>query len=169
LPLAFGLISPTQRMRDIVEEIELADQLGLDVPGLGEHHRTDFIRSAPAVALAAGAFRSKRIRLTSAVSVLSSDHPVRVYPDIATLDLLSAGRAEIMAGRGSFIESFPSSGTTWTTTMSSSKRRSPRAFSEAGSRFPDPSRVSETSTKRSALRPEATVSSLLLYRTRFWR
>ncbi len=97
-------ISPTERMRDIVEEIELADQLGLDVYGLGEHHRPDFISSAPAVALAAGASRTKRIRLTSAVSVLSSDDPVRVYQDFATLDLLSGGRAEIMAGRGSFIE-----------------------------------------------------------------
>ena len=101
------MISPTQRMRDIVEEIELADQLGLDVYGLGEHHRPDFISSSPAVVLAAGASRTKRIRLTSAVSVLSSDDPVRVYQDFATLDLLSGGRAEIMAGRGSFIESFP--------------------------------------------------------------
>ena len=94
-------------MRDIVEEIELADQLGLDVYGLGEHHRPDFISSSPAVAPAAGASHTKRIRLTSAVSVLSSDDPVRVYQDFATLDLLSGGRAEIMAGRGSFIESFP--------------------------------------------------------------
>ena len=101
------LVSPTQRMRDIVEEIELADQVGLDVYGMGEHHRPDFISSAPAVVLAAGASRTKRIRLTSAVSVLSSDDPVRVYQDFATLDLLSGGRAEIMAGRGSFIESFP--------------------------------------------------------------
>jgi len=100
-------ISPTERMRDIVEEMELADQLGLDVYGLGEHHRPDFISSAPAVVLAGGASRTKRIRLTSAVSVLSSDDPVRVYQDFATLDLLSGGRAEIMAGRGSFIESFP--------------------------------------------------------------
>jgi probable LLM family oxidoreductase len=100
-------ISPTQRMREIIEEIELADQVGLDVFGLGEHHRTEYISSAPAVALAAGAERTKRIRLTSAVSVLSSDDPVRVYQDFATLDLISGGRAEIMAGRGSFIESFP--------------------------------------------------------------
>jgi len=100
-------ISPTQRMRDIVEEIELADQVGLDVYGMGEHHRPDFISSAPAVVLAAGAARTTRIRLTSAVSVLSSDDPVRVYQDFATLDLVSGGRAEIMAGRGSFIESFP--------------------------------------------------------------
>ncbi len=100
-------ISPTERMREIVEEIELADQVGLDVYGLGEHHRPDFVSSAPVVALAAGAARTKRIRLTSAVSVLSSDDPVRVYQSFAMLDLLSAGRAEIMAGRGSFIESFP--------------------------------------------------------------
>ena len=100
-------ISPTERMSEIVEEIELADQVGLDVYGLGEHHRPDFVSSAPVVALAAGAARTKRIRLTSAVSVLSSDDPVRVYQSFAMLDLLSAGRAEIMAGRGSFIESFP--------------------------------------------------------------
>jgi probable LLM family oxidoreductase len=100
-------ISPAERMRDIVEEIELADQAGLDVFGLGEHHRPDFISSAPAVILAAAGARTKRIRLTSAVSVLSSDDPVRVYQDFATLDLLTGGRAEIMAGRGSFIESFP--------------------------------------------------------------
>ena len=100
-------ISPAERMRHIVEEIELADQAGLDVYGMGEHHRPDFVSSAPAVVLAAGASRTKRIRLTSAVSVLSSDDPVRVYQDFATLDLLSGGRAEIMAGRGSFIESFP--------------------------------------------------------------
>src|SRR5208337_2081338 len=79
------MISPTERMRDVVEEIVLADQLGLDVYGLGEHHRPDFISSAPAVALAAGAARTKRIRLTSAVSVLSSDDPVRVYQDFAML------------------------------------------------------------------------------------
>ncbi|HUJ74869.1 MAG TPA: LLM class flavin-dependent oxidoreductase [bacterium] len=102
-----AVISPTQRMRDIVEEMELADQVGLDVYGMGEHHRPDFISSAPAVVLAAGAARTKRIRLTSAVSVLSSADPVRVYQDFATLDLISGGRAEIMAGRGSFIESFP--------------------------------------------------------------
>ncbi len=92
---------------DILEQMELADRVGLDVFGLGEHHRTDYAVSAPAVMLAAGAARTKRIRLTSAVSVLSSDDPVRVYQQFATLDLLSGGRAEIMAGRGSFIESFP--------------------------------------------------------------
>ena len=100
-------ISPQQRLRDLLEEIELADQVGLDVFGVGEHHRPDFAVSAPAVVLAAAAERTQRIRLTSAVSVLSSDDPVRVFQDFATLDLLSGGRAEIMAGRGSFIESFP--------------------------------------------------------------
>jgi len=101
------LVSAEQRLRDLMEEIELADQLGLDIFGVGEHHRPDFVVSSPAVVLAAAATRTKRIRLTSAVSVLSSDDPVRVFQDFATLDLLSGGRAEIMAGRGSFIESFP--------------------------------------------------------------
>ena len=99
--------SSAQRLRDLLEEIELADQLGLDVFGVGEHHRRDYVVSAPAVVLAAAAERTKRIRLTSAVSVLSSDDPVRVFQEFATLDLISGGRAEIMAGRGSFIESFP--------------------------------------------------------------
>src|SRR5471030_2799696 len=100
-------VTPAERLRNLVEEMELADQVGLDVFGIGEHHRPDFVVSAPAVVLAAAAARTKRIRLTSAVSVLSSDDPVRVFQDFATLDLLSSGRAEIMAGRGSFIESFP--------------------------------------------------------------
>jgi probable LLM family oxidoreductase len=100
-------ISPSERLRDLLEEIELADQVGLDVFGVGEHHRPDFAVSAPAVVLGAAAMRTKTIRLTSAVSVLSSDDPVRVFQDFSTLDLLSDGRAEIMAGRGSFIESFP--------------------------------------------------------------
>jgi probable LLM family oxidoreductase len=100
-------ISPAERLRNLIEELELADQVGLDVFGVGEHHRPDFAVSAPAVVLAAGAERTSRIRLTSAVSVISSDDPVRVFQDFATLDLLSGGRAEIMAGRGSFIESFP--------------------------------------------------------------
>src|SRR5215217_3867723 len=100
-------ISPEERLRDLLEEIALADELGLDVFGVGEHHRSEFAVSAPAVVLAAAAARTKQIRLTSAVSVLSSDDPVRVFQDFATLDLLSGGRAEIMAGRGSFIESFP--------------------------------------------------------------
>src|ERR671913_2056263 len=98
---------PARRLRDLLEEIELADQVGLDVFGVGEHHRPDYAVSAPAVVLAAAAERTKNIRLTSAVTVLSSDDPVRVFQDFATLDLLSGGRAEIMAGRGSFIESFP--------------------------------------------------------------
>ncbi len=92
---------------ELLEQIELADSVGLDVFGLGEHHRPDYAISAPAVALAAGAARTKRIRLTSAVTVLSSEDPVRVYQQFATLDCLSGGRAEIMAGRGAFIESFP--------------------------------------------------------------
>jgi probable LLM family oxidoreductase len=99
--------SPEQRMRELMEEVVLADELGLDVFGVGEHHRPDFAVSAPAVVLAAAAVRTRRIRLTSAVTVLSSDDPVRVFQDFATVDLLSGGRAEIMAGRGSFIESFP--------------------------------------------------------------
>jgi probable LLM family oxidoreductase len=100
-------ISPQQRLRDLIEEVELADRVGLDVFGIGEHHRPDFAVSAPAVVLAAAAERTERIRLTSAVNVISSDDPVRVFEQAATLDLLSGGRAEIMAGRGSFIESFP--------------------------------------------------------------
>src|SRR5207302_11037647 len=94
-------------LRRLLEEIELADRVGLDVFGVGEHHRQEFIVSSPAVLLAAAAARTKRIRLTSAVTVLSSDDPVRVFQDFATLDLISGGRAEIMAGRGSFTESFP--------------------------------------------------------------
>src|ERR1700712_719626 len=100
-------IGAQQRLKDLMEEIELADQVGLDVFGVGEHHRPDFAVSAPAVVLAAAAERTENIKLSSAVSVLSSDDPVRVFQDFATLDLLSGGRAEIMAGRGSFIESFP--------------------------------------------------------------
>ncbi len=99
--------SAAQRLRDLVEEIELADRVGLEVFGVGEHHRPDFAVSAPAVLLAAAAMRTERIRLTSAVTVLSSDDPIRVFQSFATLDLLSGGRAEIMVGRGSFIESFP--------------------------------------------------------------
>jgi probable LLM family oxidoreductase len=100
-------VSPAQRLHDLIEEVELADQLGLDVFGVGEHHRPEFVVSAPTVVLAAAAARTTQITLTSAVTVLSSDDPVRVYEQFATLDLLSGGRAEIMAGRGSFIESFP--------------------------------------------------------------
>src|ERR1700690_155501 len=100
-------IGPQQRMRDLMEEVELADQLGLDLFAIGEHHRPDFLVSAPAVVLAAIAMRTQRIRLSSAVTVLSSDDPVRVFQQFAEVDLLSGGRAEIMAGRGSFTESFP--------------------------------------------------------------
>jgi probable LLM family oxidoreductase len=106
-PSTGALRPPAQRMRDLLEEIELADQVGLDAFGIGEHHRAEYLSSAPAVILAAAAARTKRIRLGSAVSVLSSDDPVRVFQDFATLDLISNGRAEIVAGRGSFIESFP--------------------------------------------------------------
>lgn len=106
-PRTGHVVSAEQRLRDLLEEIELADQLGLDVFGVGEHHRSEYVVSSPAVVLAAAAARTKTIRLTSAVTVLSSDDPVRVFQDFATLDLLSGGRAEIMAGRGSFIESFP--------------------------------------------------------------
>jgi len=106
-PVTGHTVSQAQRLRDLLEEIELADQVGLDVFGVGEHHRPDYAVSSPAVVLAAAAARTKNIRLTSAVTVLSSDDPVRVFQDFATLDLLSGGRAEIMAGRGSFIESFP--------------------------------------------------------------
>ncbi|MEW9701714.1 LLM class flavin-dependent oxidoreductase [Paenibacillus sp. SI8] len=101
------VISHAERLRNAVEEIVLADQVGLDVYGIGEHHRADYAGTAPAVVLAAAAAMTKQIRLTSAVTVLSSDDPVRVYQDFATLDGISNGRAEIMAGRGSFIESFP--------------------------------------------------------------
>lgn len=106
-PFSGHSISPQQRLKDLLESVELADQVGLDVFGLGEHHRHEFVASSPAVILAAIAARTKRIRLSSAVTVLSSDDPVRVFQEFATLDLLSNGRAEIMAGRGSFIESFP--------------------------------------------------------------
>ena len=106
-PLTGEPVAADQTFADLMEQIELADRVGLDVFGVGEHHRPDFAVSAPAVVLAAGASRTKRVRLTSAVTVLSSDDPVRVYQQFATLDLISGGRAEIMAGRGSFIESFP--------------------------------------------------------------
>jgi len=102
-----GGVNAARRIANLLEEIELADQVGLDVFGIGEHHRPDYASSAPAVLLAAAAVRTKRIRLTSAVTVLSSDDPVRVFQGFSTVDLLSGGRAEIMAGRGSFIESFP--------------------------------------------------------------
>jgi probable LLM family oxidoreductase len=100
-------LSPVERMQHLLEEIELADQVGLDVFGIGEHHRAEFLDSAPVVILAAAAARTKNIRLTSAVTVLSAADPVRVFQEFATLDLISHGRAEIVAGRGSFVESFP--------------------------------------------------------------
>jgi probable LLM family oxidoreductase len=104
--LATG-VEPRVRMRQLLEEVTLAEEFGLDVFGIGEHHRSDFLISSPAVALAAAAARTQRIRLTSAVTVLSSADPVRVFQEFAELDLISGGRAEIMAGRGSFTESFP--------------------------------------------------------------
>jgi probable LLM family oxidoreductase len=100
-------INTHQRIKNLIEEIKLADELGLDVFGVGEHHRADYSVSSPATILAAAAMVTKNIRLTSAVTVLSSDDPVRVFQQFATVDQLSSGRAEIMAGRGSFIESFP--------------------------------------------------------------
>jgi probable LLM family oxidoreductase len=100
-------VSASDRLRNLVEQIEHADQVGLDVFGIGEHHRQEYLDSAPAVILGAAAARTQRIRLTSAVTVLSSADPVRVYQNFATLDLLSQGRAEMVVGRGSFIESFP--------------------------------------------------------------
>src|SRR5437899_7553493 len=100
-------VSASDRLRNLVEQIEFADQVGLDVFGIGEHHRRDYLDSAPAVILGAAAARTHRIRLTSAVTVLSSADPVRVFQNFATLDLLSQGRAEMVVGRGSFVESFP--------------------------------------------------------------
>jgi probable LLM family oxidoreductase len=107
LPLGADAPHAARRLRELLEEIELADQLGLEVFGVGEHHRPDYAVSAPPIALAAAAARTQKIRLSSAVTVLSSADPVRVFQDFATLDLISGGRAEIMAGRGSFTESFP--------------------------------------------------------------
>ncbi|HVK98022.1 MAG TPA: LLM class flavin-dependent oxidoreductase [Flavisolibacter sp.] len=100
-------IAPHQRLKNLIEEIELADQVGLDVFAVGEHHRPDYAVSAPAIILAAAAVKTKNIKLSSAVTVLSSEDPVRVFQQYATIDLLSSGRAEVMAGRGSFIESYP--------------------------------------------------------------
>lgn len=105
---ATGLtLTPAERLHHLLEEITLADRSGLDVFGIGEHHRAEFLDSAPAVILAAAATRTKKIRLTSAVTVLSAADPVRVFQEFATLDLISQGRAEIVAGRGSFVESYP--------------------------------------------------------------
>jgi len=106
-PATGETLSAAQRLRDLLAEMELADRVGLDVFGIGEHHRAEFLDSAPAVILAAAAARTKNIRLTSAVTVLSAADPVRVFQEFATLDLISQGRAEIVAGRGSFVESFP--------------------------------------------------------------
>lgn len=106
-PATGRVLGGAQRLADLLEEAELADQAGLDVIGIGEHHRPDFAASAPAVVLGAIAARTKSIRLSSAVTVLSSDDPVRVFESFSTVDLISNGRAEIMVGRGSFIESFP--------------------------------------------------------------
>lgn len=100
-------ISPSERLRHLVEQIEHADRVGLDVFGIGEHHRRDYLDSAPAVILGAAASRTRRIRLTSAVTVLSAADPVRVFQQFATLDLLSQGRAEMVVGRGSFTDTFP--------------------------------------------------------------
>ena len=106
-PVTAAMPTPAERLQNLIEEIVLADQVGLDAFGVGEHHRAEFLDSAPAIILAAAASRTKNIRLNSAVTVLSAADPVRVFQEFATLDLLSNGRAEIVAGRGSFIESFP--------------------------------------------------------------
>src|SRR6202790_2996711 len=106
-PATGATLRPVERMQHLLEEMELADRVGLDVFGIGEHHRAEFLDSAPTVILAAAAARTKKIRLTSAVTVLSAADPVRVFQEFATLDLISHGRAEIVAGRGSFVESYP--------------------------------------------------------------
>lgn len=102
-----ALPSPQRRMRETIEMAQVAEQVGLDVFGVGEHHRTDFVGSAPSIVLAAAAQATEKIRLTSGVTVLSSEDPVRVWEQFATIDLISGGRAEIIAGRGSYTESFP--------------------------------------------------------------
>ena len=106
-PETGAAIAPADRLRNLLEEIDLADQVGLDVFGIGEHHRSEFLDSAPTIILAAAAGRTKNIRLSSAVTVLSAADPVRVFQEFATLDLISQGRAEIVAGRGSFTEAYP--------------------------------------------------------------
>ncbi len=106
-PVTGALIDPVVRLGNLLEEVEMADRSGLDVFGIGEHHRPEFLDSAPVILLAAAAARTKRIRLASAVTVLSAEDPVRVFQNFATLDLLSKGRAEIVAGRGSFTEAYP--------------------------------------------------------------
>lgn len=106
-PVTGATLSPSDRLRNLIDEIVLADEVGLDVFGIGEHHRAEYLDSAPTIILAAAAARTKRIRLSSAVTVLSAADPVRVFQEFATLDLLSQGRAEIVAGRGSFVEAYP--------------------------------------------------------------
>ena len=106
-PVTGALVDPVVRLRNLLEEVEMADRVGLDVFGIGEHHREEFLDSAPVVLLAAATARTKRIRLASAVTVLSAADPVRVFQEFATLDLISEGRAEIVAGRGSFTEAYP--------------------------------------------------------------
>jgi alkanesulfonate monooxygenase SsuD/methylene tetrahydromethanopterin reductase-like flavin-dependent oxidoreductase (luciferase family) len=106
-PATGALPSATERMAGLLEEVEIADRVGLDVFGIGEHHRAEFLDSAPAIILAAAAARTSQIRLTSAVAVLSAADPVRVFQEFATLDLIAKGRAEIVVGRGSFGEAFP--------------------------------------------------------------
>jgi probable LLM family oxidoreductase len=105
-PITGVTLTAAEQLRDLITEIEHADQVGLDVFGIGEHHRSEYLDSAPTIILAAAAARTKRIRLTSAVTVLSAADPVRVFQNFATLDLISNGRAEIVAGRGSFVESY---------------------------------------------------------------
>jgi probable LLM family oxidoreductase len=106
-PVTGAKVDPVLRLRNLLEEVEMADKVGLDVFGIGEHHREEFLDSAPVVLLAAAAARTKKIRLASAVTVLSAADPVRVFQEFATLDLISEGRAEIVAGRGSFTEAYP--------------------------------------------------------------
>jgi len=106
-PKTGAVVSPEKQMGNLLDEIELADRVGLDVFGIGEHHRREFLDSAPGIILAAAASRTRRIRLTSAVKILSADDPVRVFQEFATLDLISRGRAELVVGRGSFIEAYP--------------------------------------------------------------
>src|ERR1700741_4510475 len=106
-PMTGKPANASKRLQDLLEEIEMAEKVGLDIYAVGEHHRPDYAVSSPAVVLAAAAVKTSKIKLSSAVTVLSSDDPVRVFQQFATVDLLSSGRAEIMAGRGSFIESFP--------------------------------------------------------------
>ena len=102
-PITGRAVNVSERLEHLIEEIEMAERVGLDIYAVGEHHRPDYAVSSPAVVLAAAAVKTSKIKLSSAVTVLSSDDPVRVFQDFATVDLLSKGRAEIMAGRGSFI------------------------------------------------------------------